>query len=436
MINRYLTKNEHLKLFIEQLFIKDLLIASYFLWFISGIRVGINDAFYNDFRITQVFLLLFLLIVSWYGNQSFINKIDILLFAFMIIGSLFWQQPVFMMADMLLVFLLYKVFNLLNYQRLLSKVIVFSSLTIFVLLPIALWDYIETGKYSPIWYPLPWNIRVYDSYFLVVSIFAVWFYFTEKRYRFLYLLFLFLAFLAVLLDGGRSVTLAYTTFIVIVSIFNRSARWQLIGTYVLSWLVYVTTTYAAHHDHINMRIARESSSGRYELWVNAFQCWSQHPIVGCGFYQLDGHANLSAHPHNLFIQVLTETGLIGFGFLVFVVFKIARNINWQLTQSYFVIAALLSIGIDLSLSGVHIYPITQIALLWLLVFLLKNSDFSHAQCFNYTESTSTKVERYFSLMIYLIIASIYIYIFSNTTLLADSESYTYPRFWKNGYKVF
>ena len=252
----------------------------------------------------------------------------------------------------------------------------FFSLLIFPLLPLSVFDYISTGNYYPIWLPMPWNIRIYDSYLLIVSIFAVWLYITETKYKKIYLLFLLLAFFSVLLNGGRSATLAYTVFIAVIVIFNRVVRWQLLATYAVAWLAYISISYLAISNlsmssPIGLQIARTTTSLRYDLWMNAIECWIQNPLVGCGFYQLDRYENLGAHPHNLLLQILTETGLIGLGFLLAIIVMILKHISWQLKRSYFVIAALLGIGIDTSLSGTHIYPITQMALLWLLVFLLK-----------------------------------------------------------------
>ncbi|WP_201554594.1 O-antigen ligase family protein [Psychrobacter sp. 72-O-c] len=434
-----LSKQHKLQTFIKSvrlLFNKELSIGLYFLLFILGMNTGSGHDSYNEFRVFQVTLLLVIGVSTWCYRRLFITKLELLFFAFIAFGSFFWQQPIFVLNDVLLVYLLYKSFYLLNYQPLLSKLIVLSSLLIFLLLPVALWNYIDTGKYSPIWYPLPWNMRVYDSYFLIISVFAVWFYLTEKQYRFLYLLFLFLAFLAVLLDGGRSVTLAYTVFIAIISLFHRRARWRLVLMYAMSWLTYIIVTYTANTSVTSLRIARDTRSDRYDLWINAFQCWSQHPLFGCGFYQLDKYPNIAAHPHNLFIQVLTETGLIGFGFLAFIIFKVAKNINWDLKQNYFVIAALLAISIDMSLSGVHIYPVTQIALLWLFVFLLKNPEFSHAHHFNKVVQQKKAIDNILPLIIYLSLTIWFIYLFTNTSSFLPGTPLTPPRFWVYGYQLW
>lgn len=428
--------------YINPLINKELLIALYLLVFVFGFTTRNDFTFYNEYKVIQIVLLLALGLSALSYSRLSISKVELLFFACIAIGSLFWAQPFFVVTELLLAYLLYQCFTFLNYRQLTSKIVVLASLTMFIQLPFSLWDYISTGTYQAIWYPLTWNIRVYDSYFLILSIFAVWFYLTKQAYRYLYLLFLFLAFFAILLDGGRSATIAYTLFIAIVSMAYRQVRWELFGTYVASWLAYLSITYAASLAVVNsgggtgLRIARESSSGRIDLWVNALQCWSQNPIIGCGFYQLEDYPNLSAHPHNLFIQVLTETGLLGFGFLLYIIFMIIKRIDWSQPQRYFVSAAFLAIGVDLFFSGVHIYPVTQMALLWLFVFLLKNPEFIHSKNINspILQGNSSLV-KVLPILIYLIISFWFIYILSNTNALSSETPITPPRFWVYGYQL-
>lgn len=415
---------------------KEVLIGFYFLFFILGLSSNTHYYFYDEYRVLEITILLVFGLCAIYSRQIIVNKIELLFFAFIGIGSLFWQQPLFIITDLLLAYLLVKCFQSLNYNVLIAKAIVLCSLVLFLMLPVGLCDYINSGTYIANWYPLSWNIRVYNSYFLVLSIFAVWFYSTTTKYKNIYLLFLFLAFYAVLLDGGRSVTLAYTLFIAMIAIFNRSVKIALILTYTASWLAYIVTAYSASSGSNSLSITRESSSGRVDLWVNALQCWSQHPIIGCGFYQLEQFPDLSAHPHNILIQVLTETGLIGFGFLVLIGFKIAKSISWNLKQNYFVIAALLAVSIDLSLSGIHVYPITQMAILWLLVFLLKNPEFTHAHYFNQKSVIISRSQKLISIVVYCLIAGWFIYIITQALNSSDGKPMTPPRFWLYGYLLY
>lgn len=440
-IKSYCDKQKNLevmKVSIKPLMNKELLIAFYFLFFIFGLTTRYYYAFYNEYKVIQLVLLL---VFGWgalFYRQGSFSKVEWLFFAFIASGSLFWAQPAFVMTELLLFYLLYQSFKFLNYRQLTSKLVVLVSLTIFILLPLSLWDYVQTGHYQANWYPLSWNIRVYDSYFLIISIFSVWFYLTRQPYRYLYLLFLFFAFFAILLDGGRSATIAYTLFIAIVSMAYRQVRWHFIFTYAASWFAYLSITYAASFASggTGLRIARESSSGRIDLWINAYHCWSQHPIIGCGFYQLEQYPNLSAHPHNLFIQVLTETGLLGFGFLIYIIFMIIKRIDWSQHQSYFVMAALLAVGVDLFFSGVHIYPVTQMALLWLFVFLLKNPKFSYSSHFNQVIThRQSMTHRMLPVIIYLVISIWFIYLLSHTNALSSETPITPPRFWVYGYQL-
>lgn len=428
--------------YINPLISKELLIALYFLVFTLGLTTRNDYTFYNEYRVIQISILLVFGLGALFYRRLSVSNVELLFFFLIAISSLFWEQPFFVVTELLLAYLLYQCFKFLDYRQLTSKIIVLASLTMFIQLPFSLWDYVNTGAYQAIWYPLTWNIRVYDSYFLIVSIFAVWFFMTKQAYRYLYLLLLFLAFFAILLDGGRSATIAYTLFIAIVSIAYRQVRWHFIFIYAASWLAYLSVTYVASFANtsggngMSLQVARESSSGRIELWMNAYECWLQHPIIGCGFYQLEQYPNLSAHPHNLFIQVLTETGLLGFGFLIYLVLMIIKQIDWSQSQRYFVMAALLAVSTDLFFSGVYVYPVTQMALLWLSIFLLKNPAFSYSSDFNQIIKQRQSVTHHLlPVLIYLVISIWFIYILSNTSALSSETPITPPRFWVYGYQL-
>ncbi len=190
--------------FFIQISRKELLIALYLLYFISGMTtVSSGYIFYNEYRVIEVTLLLLLSATALFYQQYRITKAELLFFIFILVGSFFWNYPLFIVTDLLLAYLLYKSFGLLQYNHLITKAIILLSIPVFLLLPVSLWEYIHTGIYYPNWYPMGWNIRVYDSYFFVLSIFAVWLYINESRYKNIYLLFLLLALLSILLNAGR-----------------------------------------------------------------------------------------------------------------------------------------------------------------------------------------------------------------------------------------
>lgn len=419
---------------------KELLIALYFILFILGLNLGIGAKFYNEFRIIEIVLLLGLGFYSIFHNKSSLSKAELAFFAFLGVGYFFWSHYFFMIVDLLVAYLLYKSFYALDYNKIVTKVIILFSFLIFLLFPVALIEYITSGFYDPIWYPMPWNIRIYNSYFFIVAILATWCYLTEHRYRYVYAAFLWLAFLSILLDAGRSATLAYSVFVIILIILNRSSRWQLLAIYGLSWISYLLLTYVSalsiSNPTVELPIGRLTTSLRYDLWVNAYRCWVQNPLIGCGFYQPDTNMALAAHPHNLFIQVISEIGIVGLVFLLILIIAIIKNISWNLKQNYFVIAALIGVSIDMSLSGAHIYPITQIALLWLFIFLLKNPEFSHSLNFNQLLiDHKSSYSKFINMLLYIMISMIFLYVFTTTTMLEGSQEFTPPRFWEYGYQL-
>lgn len=421
--------------YIKPLLNKELLLALYILLFIFGVTTQDEYIFYNEYRAVQIVLLLLFGLITCFRQHDTIAKGELVFFGILAIGSVFWAKPAFVTTELLLVYLLYKSFGVLRYRELSSKLLLMISLTMFIQFPLALWDYVQTGKYAAIWYPLEWNIRVYDSYFLLSSIFAVWFYLTNQAYRYLYLCFLFLAFLAILLDGGRSSTIAYTLFIAIVSIAYSHIRGHLILTYAASWLAYISVTYAASFASgaSTLRIVRESSSGRIDLWVNAYQCWLHHPVIGCGFYQLERHPNLSAHPHNLFVQILTETGLLGFALLIYIILMMIRRIDWAQPHCHFIMAALLAIGSDLFFSGVHVYPVTQMALLWVFIFLLKNPEFIRARLAPLPPKNL--IATLLPSLFYIMVSLWFVGLLMSTEVFLSKVPFTPPRFWVYGYRL-
>ena len=101
-----------------------------------------------------------------------------------------------------------------------------------------------------------------------------------------------------------------------------------------------------------------SKSAYGEIYMSAIHMWSDHKITGIGlnnfnllcnentkYKKYNKNFGCTTHPHNLYIQALVETGLIGFVFFVIVViimfYKInlikEKNIKYALISSYLTI---------------------------------------------------------------------------------------------------
>lgn len=118
--------------YIKPLLNKEALVAIYFLWFIFGVDIRGSYSFYNEYRVIQILLLLVFGLCAFFYSRLSISKVELLFFAFIAIGSLFWAQPAFVITELFLAYLLYQYFTFLNYRQLTSKIVVLASLTIFI----------------------------------------------------------------------------------------------------------------------------------------------------------------------------------------------------------------------------------------------------------------------------------------------------------------
>ncbi|ODA39135.1 O-antigen ligase family protein [Desulfosporosinus sp. BG] len=92
------------------------------------------------------------------------------------------------------------------------------------------------------------------------------------------------------------------------------------------------------------------SNGRYQLWGLAYSSFLEHPIMGigwCGFRYMDASKSYAlaggyVDAHNVYIQLLCETGVIGFAICINIIlstyiksFRLIRNFGQQLTSDEF-----------------------------------------------------------------------------------------------------
>lgn len=76
---------------------------------------------------------------------------------------------------------------------------------------------------------------------------------------------------------------------------------------------------------------------RYNLWRAGWKMWLDHPLTGVGIGQynytlwrymigMEGPTVGSTTPHNTYVQVLSETGIVGFSLFIGLLFRAFRNL--------------------------------------------------------------------------------------------------------------
>lgn len=156
------------------------------------------------------------------------------------------------------------------------------------------------------------------------------------------ILIFFLASLAVFTSQARGgwLALAVTILLLIILLKNQLSKKQL-GlasiAMLIPFLVLVSTK--GGQERVNLLFASkldESSSIRIDLWKAYFQMFLDHPILGVGYQQgrdllpqyyakLGITQDFISHAHNDYIQMLGETGIIGFASFIFLIGYVMRK---------------------------------------------------------------------------------------------------------------
>lgn len=190
----------------------------------------------------------------------------------------------------------------------------------------------------------------------------------------------------------------------------------------------------------NIPLVRDLSSGsvRLELWENTINQWMLNPFFGIGPMHSAQMLSPSqyAHPHNFYIQFLSEWGLFAFialSILLIVFFKFIyknyssiKRSNSNKTIYLTFIWSLLVALIHAFFSGVMMTPISQVWLLLVVAWLLGHNRHDFATTFRRVETFK---------FVYLVLLLVVLYVISGDIFnLPDSYSETTlsPRFWVQG----
>ncbi|WP_180083243.1 O-antigen ligase [Acinetobacter sp. YH12102] len=230
---------------------------------------------------------------------------------------------------------------------------------------------LKTGKLIG-WHGWADNYRFFDSMLLLPICLSL--YFSDKKNIFSkYFIFLYFFYILMLFfDGARSVLLSILISKVLVFYIYPDKRKLLTINVVLLFLAFMVHKLYLNFNLITINsVFRESTSGRYELWVYGLNRFFEKPFWGQGGanFSLDTPLYLTS-PHNFIIQFISEWGIGGIlmisllFFLYFYLFKNREKIN------PFIFICAISILIDGLFSGIFISPITQMNFLLVIGFLL------------------------------------------------------------------
>lgn len=188
-------------------------------------------------------------------------------------------------------------------------------------------------------------------YFVVAVVFLIYLLWTStgKLQRFLFFVGLSCVFFGALVTASRTGLLMLVVALVLVFVLWSSFRYrsQVIAFFALAagGVVFFLDNILILFQSIFPAIMSGSDTIglRYALWAAGWKMWLAFPIqgVGVGMFRFElpyfaenitNPRHLSLVSHNMYVQMLSETGLVGFLLFMFLMLKTVQNL-WQLISS-------------------------------------------------------------------------------------------------------
>ncbi|WP_228254946.1 O-antigen ligase family protein [Aquirhabdus parva] len=176
------------------------------------------------------------------------------------------------------------------------------------------------------------------------------------------------------MDGARAGLLTIIMGLGLIGLLRRD-QWSSLRlplfTLVASGLIYALLVRLLPADFA-VSVMRTDSSQRTLLWQKALDLWQAHPVLGAGgdHFALAKPWLLNAHPHNLLLQWISEWGFAGLLTLVLFLPIMLNILRHRQTLPAFALAAVAAVCIDAMVSGVLVYPLSQMLGLWSVAWLI------------------------------------------------------------------
>lgn len=279
---------------------------------------------------------------------------------------------------------------------------------------------------------------------------------TKIAYRTLILLLLTSWWSLAFASGARGTLVAFVFACLVLSILFRKRIFSFIsttaGTSIAGFLVYYLM-FKAFTPSQSLPVVRMSDTGRLEKWQKAWDLWVENPLLGIGpmHYASIGGENYAAHPHNFYLQLLTEWGIIAlFSFLALLVLYILfvkktflfnnftfKELSKRNTYIYMgFIGSAVAGFTHAGVSGIFHTPISQIWAILILAWLISlwNRNSNHKRNFS--------IQRKYLVVFYVLLISVLCSLIipgigsldrdHDKFLKENDKAKISPRFWEQG----
>jgi O-antigen ligase len=307
--------------------------------------ITIGDTSIN--RYLTIILLLVLCIYHLFGKRPFRLEKSIILFTGWICLALFsylWSGNANRLSENFFGYalswiLLVAIVDLVNTPKKFSRILMacIAGMIVFIAIWLLSGETTQSGAFLPTGGAGSWSGYGKLLGAIVACTFAVIF-FGKSPIRFFALAILFLLIALMILTGLRRTF--FTSIVVIAAffMFRRQAQFQQIALFVLivvgSYLVWIFV-FPTLDSNMQSRFVLEDvvlsgGTGRLTLFKLAYQAWLSAPVFGIGLGNFplfaSNYYEFAAETHNMYLEALAETGIVGFGLWMGGLFLIGRQV--------------------------------------------------------------------------------------------------------------
>ncbi len=199
--------------------------------------------------------------------------------------------------------------------------------------------------------------NVLAGYLLIVStLFLFLFFQLKKRLKFYFLIIYLLSSLVLFLSYGRAAIIGWIVVLVFFVYQNLKNNKIIFGLFLFAVVFLISIAFLFTGEtwrFITLTWTSQTVSDRISLLSASFYLFSKYPLFGVGWYNfLPSLATLSNYQinffslqpvHNIFVLVLVETGMFGFIWFAFFVYKTIRKVSRSLKKNKYSVLSLVII---------------------------------------------------------------------------------------------
>lgn len=445
-----------------------------------GLSFSWNQAIYDYWRILEIVVMTFSFIIGYFFiNETIVIRRSqligfVVLLTLAILNIIHAKDYLMAMIDgcQILMLICYG-FILTQLKKYIATRPLENAIAIMVLTPLYVVFWVFLGYYLLVeqdipldWHGLFPNIRMYDDA-LLPCIWLLWYSpGFLKKYNKTLIIISSLYLLTLWLDAARANWLSIVIGLMIIGITYRPNYHQIfkpIISIVLSLIWYaifllfqtfVINGTAVNNNALNSIIAsnytviRGDDFARWKMWIGSFYTWLDNPILGIGggnFILQDNTVSLNfGHPHNLFVQLVVEWGIVGITLVLMILLMFYQLIRNRHKVSPILFGGCFALLFNALLSGAFVYPISQILTVFFFSFVfskinLTQSDIeSFSNRFTINKADNQQVYSINPALIGILASCLIIIVITydininGLTINAEKMS-TGPRFWINAY---